>query len=101
MLLNLVRPGDTDTIITPKLDRCFPSALDARDVWTRAKKSGGRLVDDAEEQEAISTMLASCTQRRPPPGFHHPRVRHKGGVDGFGPRLSSADRRRDEGSPGR
>src|SRR5215203_5401022 len=51
-------PATPTTIITPNRGRCFPSALDARDLWTRTKKSGGRLVDDAEEQEAISTMLA-------------------------------------------
>src|SRR5215213_1819515 len=34
-LLQLVRPGDV--IITPKLDRCFRSALDALDVLQQLK----------------------------------------------------------------
>ncbi len=37
-LLQLVQPGDV--IITPKLDRCFRSALDALDVLQRLKERG-------------------------------------------------------------
>src|SRR5215218_9678408 len=37
-LLGLVKPGDV--IITPKLDRCFRSALDALDVLQRLKEGG-------------------------------------------------------------
>src|SRR5829696_5825654 len=37
-LLGLVKPGDV--IITPKLDRCFRSALDALDVLQKLKERG-------------------------------------------------------------
>jgi putative DNA-invertase from lambdoid prophage Rac len=37
-LLGLVKPGDV--IITPKLDRCFRSALDALDVLQKLKEGG-------------------------------------------------------------
>ena len=37
-LLQLVKPGDV--IITPKLDRCFRSALDALDVLQKLKEGG-------------------------------------------------------------
>src|SRR5215210_6860024 len=37
-LLDLVKPGDV--IITPKLDRCFRSALDALDVLQKLKERG-------------------------------------------------------------